>query len=204
VRRRLGVVAAVGALVLVACGCGVPTSGSPRTLGKTDVPLLPPTSTTTSTPSSYLPFTVVWLNGSNAPSPQVLYAARQSDRLANALDTLLGGPASGSQFFTSIPSDTRLIDVDPSPAAIPAAAPVGPVVVDLSNEFTESSGLDQVLAVEQIVFTLACNLTPSEKVSVSFEVGGSPLPVPVLSGSPVSRPVTPADYGFSAGNCLPA
>jgi len=51
------------------------------------------------------------------------------------------------------------------------------------------------------VFTIACNFTPAAHVSVSFEVDGNPLPVPVSNGSPVTRPVTPADYQFSASDC---
>ncbi len=201
-RLRSGTLIAVVALALIACGCGVPTSGSPSALDKSDVPQLPPTTTTT--PSANLPFTVVWLNGSNAPSPQVLYAPRQSDRLANALVTLLAGPTPPSQFSTAIPAVTTLIGVSPNSNGLPAAAPDQPVVVNVSLEFTASSGVDEVLAVEQVVLTIACNLTPAAHVSVSFEVDGSPLPVPISSGSPVSRPVTPADYiaQFSASDCL--
>jgi spore germination protein GerM len=202
-RHRPSVAAALTLLVLIGCACGVPTQGSPRSLGKGDVPKLPPTSTTTSRPSANLPFTVVWLNGSNDPSPQVFYAASQADRLSNALDTLLNGPT-GSQFFTAIPSSTTLHSVTPNPVDIPTAAPNEPIVVNLSDEFIESSGLDEVLAVEQVVFTIACNLTPATHVSISFEVEGAPLQVPVLSGSPVSRPVTPADYDFTPGDCTAA
>ena len=198
-RPRAGVLAPLMVLALVLCACGVPISGSPRSLGKGDVPRLAPTSTTTSSPTANLPFTVVWLDGSNNPAPQILYAPSQSDRLANALDTLLDGPKNNQ--FTTIPPQTRLNQVTPNPSLVSAAAPDNPVVVNISSEFTESGGNDQVLAVEQVVFTIACNLTPAARVSVLFEVDGTPLSVPLLSGSPVARPVTPADYKFSPSDC---
>jgi spore germination protein GerM len=201
-RSRPGAVGALVALAVALCACGVPTSGAPRALSKGDVPRLPPTSTTTTSPTANLPFTVVWLDAANNPSPQTLYAPRQSDRLANALDTLLEGPPNNQ--FTAIPPGTHLNQVTPNPSGVTPPAPDNPVVVNVSSDFTESGGIDQVLAVEQVVFTIACNLTPATRVSVSFEVDGTPLPVPLLSGSPVARPVTPADYKFSASDCTPA
>lgn len=203
-RLRPGALAFVVALALTACACGVPTSGSPSALSKGDVPQLAPTSTTTTSPG-FLQFTVVWLSDTNTASAQFLYNPHQSDRLNDALGALLAGPTPPKQFITAIPPGTRLIGVSPNPNGLPAAAPNTPVIVNLSNTFTLSSGLDEVLAVEQVVFTIACNLTPAARISVSFEVAGDPLEVPVPpSGSPVSRPVTPADYGFTPADCTPA
>lgn len=201
--RALGcrAMAALGALALVACACGVPTTGSPRALGRSEVPQLAPTSTTTPPPSSDLPFTVVWLTSSNTPAPTIRYAPEQANRLDNALGVLLGTPPAG--FLTAIPVATRLNSVNPNPAITPTSEPSEPITVDLSNGFQETSGPDELLAIEQVVFTIACNLPQAiPHLSVSFEVGGNPLEVPV-NGSPVARPVTPADYQFVDGDCTP-
>ncbi len=199
-RRRLAVALVV--LALAGCACGVPTSGSPRALGQNDVPQLAPTTTTAPAALSDLPFTVVWLTSSNATAALVRYAPEQANRLANALNVLLEGPPAA--YFTAIPIATRLNGVTPNAAVGQASVQSEPITVDLSNSFQESSGLDELLAVEQVVFTIACNLPQAvPHLLISFEVDGNPLQVPVLNNTTVARPVTPADYQFTSASCMP-
>lgn len=65
------------------------------------------------------------------------------------------------------------------------------VTVELSTDFAEVAGSDQVLALGQIVVTLTSVPGVSE---VQFRRSGESLDVPVPDGSLVHRPVTRADY----------
>jgi len=202
-RARLAAASVAVAAAFALSACGVPVSGSPHALSRNDVPPPAPPTTTTTTPSSII-FVVAWLNASETGiSPQLLGAARQSDRLSTVLDALLSGPGVGTSFFSVIPPLTQLLKVTPDPTGLPAAAPPGPITVNLSAEFLDSAPLGQeVLAVEQVVFTLACNLTPADHVSVAFEVDGSPQAVPIGNGTTATGPVTAADYGTL--DCTPS
>ena len=65
------------------------------------------------------------------------------------------------------------------------------VIVELSDDFAEVVGSDQVLALGQIVATVTAVPGVTE---VEFQRGGASLEVPVPDGSLVQRPVTRADY----------
>jgi hypothetical protein len=94
--------------------------------------------------------------------------------------------------------------VSPNPAS-GAVSPANPVVVNLSSDFLDAVGINQVLAAEQVVLTVACYLGPPYATRVLFEVEGNPLSVPVGNGSTVVRPVTASDYvGQASPPCTPA
>lgn len=178
------------------CACGVPTSGA-RTISKSQVPSAPtPVPTTTPPPLDYTPVTIVLLNGANnVPHPATRYTPQESDRLFTVLSDLLKGPSAVETLdglTTAIPDATTLIGVSPNPSA-PAIVPSSPVTVNLSADFLDITGLDQVLAVEQVVFTVGCALTPTTRVI--FEVQGVPQDVPIGNGTSVSRAVDSTDYG---------
>ena len=65
------------------------------------------------------------------------------------------------------------------------------VTVELSEDFAEVAGSDQVLALGQIVMTLASVPGVSD---VEFRRSGEPLEVPVPNGSLVRRALTRGDY----------
>ena len=197
-RARLGALSGTLGLAIALAACGVPTSDSPRALSQSDLPVPPAAATTTTAPpADEVAVTIVLLDSAtNAPTPVLRYAPQQSDRLQTVLNDLLLGPAPGSETLhltSAIPSSTRLIGVSPNPLGTPGVAPSGPVTVNLSADFIEINGPSQVLAVEQVVFTVACDLTPTTRVL--FEVDGVPQDVPIANGTSVNRPVAAADYG---------
>jgi spore germination protein GerM len=120
---------------------------------------------------------------------------QKSDDLATILTDLLDGPQPGELLkglTTAIPSSTALVGVTPNPAGTPAVVPNVPVTINLSEEFLEVGGAEQVAAIEQMVFTVACDLAAS--VRVLFEVGGSLQAVPILGGGLFTGAVTASDY----------
>ena len=206
-RRDPGRLAALGATVALAvalCGCGVPTSGAPRAISKNQVPTPPASAPTTTTPpADDIAVTIVLLDSTtNGYHPVIRYAPQELDRLASVLTDLLVGPQPGEVLHgltTAIPATTKLIGVSPNPAGTPGVVPSEPVTVNLSADFLEINGLSQVLAVEQVVFTVDCDLSATTRVV--FEVAGNVTPVPIANGTSVSRPVTAADY-LPAGGTL--
>ena len=201
-RARLAALGGTVVLALALAACGVPVSGSPRAISKSDLPAAPAAATTTTAPPADEVAVIIVLldSATNAPSPVLRYAPQQSDRLQTVLTDLLLGPAPGSETLhltSAIPSSTRLIGVSPNPLGTPGIAPSGPVTVNLSADFIAINGPSQVLAVEQVVFTVACDLTPvaPPTTRVFFEVDGVAQDVPIANGTSVSRPVTAADYG---------
>jgi spore germination protein GerM len=203
-RVRLIALASAVAFAIGISGCGVPTSGSPHAISKSELPAAPPPATTTTTPNSDdVEVTIVLLNAvTSAPIPVHRFVALRDDSLRTILSDLLSGPQPGEtlQGLTSaIPTTTQLINLSSNPLGTPGVAPSAPVTVDLSTDFIEINGPDVVLAVEQVVFTIGCDLTPSTRVL--FEVEGVPQDVPIASGTSVSRPVSTADY-LPAGTAL--
>ena len=204
--RKAAAGALVGAIALAVglCGCGVPTSGPAHAISKTHLPAPPAPVTTTTPPNSDdVEVTIVLLDAvSDTPAPVHRFVALKDDNLRTVLSDLLSGPQPGEtlQGLTSaIPATTVLIGVSPNPLGTPGVAPSAPVIVNLSSDFIEVNGPDVVLAVEQVVFTVACDLTPSARIL--FEVEGAPRDVPIANGTSISQPVTSADY-LAAGTTL--
>jgi hypothetical protein len=144
--------------------------------------------TTTSVPTSAysVPVTIFLV----APTRQVLISAGRSvappGTLTSVLDALLGGPTaieSDRNITTALAGGVRLLS---------ATVNAGVAVVDLNRAFGQISGTQQILAVAQIVFTVAGQL--GSTVGVQFEITGAPTAVPVGSGAQVSGPVHLLEY----------
>ena len=194
--RRLSALVATLALTSVLAACGVSTSGSPRAISRSLVPSSPPPAVTTTVPSDDIQVTIVLLNAaSNSTVPVARYVPQQLDNLHTVVSDLLLGPAEGDVvhgLFSAIPAGTKLIGISPDPAGTPGLEPSMPVTVNLTLDFSDVSGLSQVLAIEQVVFTVECDLTSTTRVL--FEIEGVPQDVPVLGGGLVDRAVSATDY----------
>jgi hypothetical protein len=192
---RSGPRLALAVLAIALAACGVPTSGAPRAIGKSALPI-PPPSTTTTAPIDGVQVTIVLLSAAtSAPTPVHRVVALKDDNLRSVLSDLLSGPQPGETLqglTTAIPTSTQLFGVDPNPLGTPGKTPSTPIVINLSTDFLEINGPNVVLAIEQVVFTVACDLSATARVS--FEVDGDPQDVPIAIGTSVSRPVTAADY----------
>lgn len=196
-RRRFVIAGGLTALVLALASCGVPVSSGAKALNQSDLPPSP-VQTPTTVQTGLIAVTIVLLDAATNPAtavPERRYTPPQADRLTAPLRFLLQGPA-GTDFangrFSAIPATTKLIGVSPNPLVNSSAAP-GLVTVNLSPDFLETTGSNQVLAAEQVVFTVACNLSLTTRVS--FQVAGVPQGVPVANGTFVRSPVSAADYG---------
>lgn len=182
-RWAAGVLALAGAGLLA--GCGVPTGGAPRVIGRNQLPygLLSPASVTVPTTAPVqndVPVNVFLIDSSDAPASvgrEVPFPAV----LEKVLDALMAGPTQGETlrgYTTAIPPGTRVLS---------ASVHDGVATVDLSAPFGQIVGVAQVQAVEQVVFTVAADTTVS--TGVLFEVDGQPTQVPIGTGQQVSGPV---------------
>ncbi len=178
---------AAAALALVVTACGIPTQGSPNTLGRSKVPfnLLdphPPTTTTTQPkPSSYVPVKVFYLaTNDQLTAVQRLVAAPAPLQLV--LDAMLAGPTSAETsagLITAIPGDVAVLSV--------ATLPNGVVGVNMNTAFGQITGNNSELAVAQIVATVATEA--GLNTGVIFEIDGQRTSVPIANGQQVSGPV---------------
>jgi hypothetical protein len=200
--RRAGLVAGIVAGAMTLGACGVPITGSPSALSKSALPpVLGAPTTTSSPPAAYLPFVIFFISPTNNTLvPVQRGAAPRSNNLRTAITALLAGPVAPKEIqeglFNPLQS-VQLIGVSPNLVLNASAAPSGPITVDLSLDFLPISGVNQVLAVEQVVFTVACNVASASlapSVRVSFEVTGTNQPVPLPNGATTDAPVTPSDY----------
>jgi spore germination protein GerM len=179
-------VLAGGALALAACG--VPTQDNPVAIAKGDLPqgLLSPstTSTTLGGPRTAGASIDVYF----VSSDHLVAVTRGIPRppsLDNALGSLLAGPSlteSAQGIRSAISQDT---------AVLATRVDKGVAVIDLSAAFADIGGIDQILAVGQLVFT-ATGLP--DVASVSFQLNDRPVAVPSADGSLVAGPVTRAAY----------
>ena len=100
----------------------------------------------------------------------------------SALRSLLSAAAPQGTRRTAVPAGTSLLS---------ASADGDLVVLDLSGEFGEVRGRDQLLAVAQVVWTVT-ERPPLRRVRLTVE--GRELPLPVDTGAAASGPVTRDDY----------
>ena len=104
---------------------------------------------------------------------------------AEAVRALIVGPTSAESargLATDVPTQTRLVSLDVAGSV---------ATVDLSGEFVNLWGFDQVLAVAQFVYTL----TASRYIdAVRFAIDGKHIEVPDASGSLSARPRDRNDY----------
>lgn len=201
-RRLLAPLGALG-LALVLAACGVPVSGAPRALPPDDVPNLQASSPPT-TAADEVPFPIVLVSPSGTYVPVYRAATPQQSRLQTVLTDLLQGPDTTeirAGISSAIPSGTQLLGVNPDPAA--GNVPALPVTVDLSEEFLDAIGIDQLEATEQVVLTIGCYL--GANTLVRFEIEGNPQLVPIGTGADVPGPVTTSDYlGLAPLDCTAA
>ena len=195
-RRWLPAVAALAAAALLGA-CGISTSGGPQAIPAGQFPNLPAVPPTTSPDTACpVPVAVVLLDELNNATPTARpRCVAQPGRLGAIVDQLLLGPTDTELLKglgTAIPPHTSLLDL--------AVSRQGLVTVDLSADFISGSSPQQEQEVEQVVYTIACALTPTTRIV--FEVEGAAQAVPVASGTTVGTPVTAVDdYGFVNFNC---
>jgi spore germination protein GerM len=184
IRQSLAVLVALAATVVLA-SCGVPATPSPQAIAKSQVPfhLLapePPTTTTTQPTTNLVPVKIYLINSAQAPAPverDVLYPAP----LDVVLSDLLAGPTNAESargYSTALSVQTRIRSATTSP---------GVATVNFNTAFGQISGSAQVLAVAQVVFTVAS--LEGVATGVVFEIDGKRVQVPIATGAQVSGPV---------------
>jgi spore germination protein GerM len=193
VRRAVPTVAVLAGLAALAlAGCGVPVGGSPVVLANRQVnpgALAPQTAPTRQGTQTW----IYVLTASGTPTPVERYVPPDlCTSYAELLDRLVQGPDSQEEedgFYSAIPGGTEVLSV--APRAVTAKPTTTPITVDFTSSFGDVTGEAQVLAVEQVVYTIDL-LDPSAQVI--FEIDGQPTEVPVSSGAQVPRAVSAADY----------
>jgi spore germination protein GerM len=181
-RARRVLAAAVAVPVLA--GCGLPSHNVTR-LSPDSVPfgLMSP-AVPTATQQAQGPRTYVYFVSGNrlATVPRHVIGANVPAEAARAL---IEGPTpneSAEGLSSDVPAQTRLVSLDLTGSV---------ATVDLSSEFGNLGGSDQVLAVAQFVYTL----TASPYInSVRFAIDGKRIEVPDASGSLSGTPRTRDDY----------
>lgn len=102
-----------------------------------------------------------------------------------ALAAAIEGPSAAEAragLWSAIPPDTSVRRVEKEGEV---------ATVDLSVEFTAIGGLDKVLAVAQVVYSVTAT---SDCTSVLFRIDGNPVSIPTADGSLHPGPLTPADF----------
>jgi spore germination protein GerM len=181
---RLAAVAMLVAFAALAAGCSIPTQGDPSSIPPSKVPfnLLdphPPTTTTTQ-PKGLVSVQVFFIDSSTQQlQAEQRYVAPPAP-LTSIITAMLGGPAENETAVqTAIPSDVSVLSTNTAPGNV--------VVVNMNNAFRQITGVDQQLAVGQIVATVAA--ASGFGTGVVFEIDGQRTPVPIANGSEVNGPV---------------
>lgn len=173
--RLVAVVAVL--LFLATAGCGIPLQSEPEALDIQISPVSLPPAADVVGPAP----TTIYLVRDGALSP---VAREPADGTEATLRLLLDGPTLPEErdgVRSAIPPNTEVLGLEE----------VGGVtVVDLSAAFANIGGSDEILAVGQIVVTLASE----GAAQVGFELEGSPVAIPLPSGALTTEPVTLADY----------
>lgn len=187
-RARAARGAVLAAVALAAAGCGVTAEDGATLADAEDVPfgLLDPAPAVES-PLEGATGTAVPVFLVRPDGPQLVGVARlaPSGALSSRLDVLAEGP-------TAAEEASGLRSALPGPEAVTSVELSGGVAgVDLSRDFTELSGSDQLLAIAQMVFTLT---ERTDVARVGFTLDGEPVQVPRGDGSLTSDPVARADY----------
>ncbi|HVX20358.1 MAG TPA: GerMN domain-containing protein [Acidimicrobiales bacterium] len=197
VRRRVrSVVVAVVALAVaavVAAGCGVPAGGGARVIPRNQVPfglLSPhlPTTTPTSTPSGE-PVKVFFLDSAEQYLTPRTRLVGPKATLTTVLELLLRGP-----YTNEIEESGTRTAITPAVQLLRSSVSAKVVTVDFNQAFGEISGTQEILAVAQVVYTVAAQFPSPAAVEVQFELNGGPVQVPNENGAEVQGPVTVGDY----------
>lgn len=189
----LGLAACLVAAATLLGSCGVPTGGGAQSISRSAVPfgLLSPSTTTPpgGTVSGSVAVQIYFVNGGHLAG--VARLVRPPATLQRAIDALLQGPSDNeisAGITTGISSQT---------VALSTATSAGLATLNLSSEFGQATGQQQVLAVAQLVFTATA--VPGV-AAVTIELDGNPIQVPVGNGS-LTQPGTPltrADFAPQA------
>ena len=204
VRRWLGAVA-LGPVLLVAAGCGVPLEDSAQALPPEVIP--PPIIVPTETPSPS-PTSTPSPSPSNSQTPLIevvdFFFIREDGLVPLVSDvpapadpqTVLDGLAAGPPVETGL----RSVVVDPltGTALVSVFAPNGDVslpsadaTIAVAAAFSSLPPTEQVLLLGQVVLSLSS--AGYGTVSIVDEAG-SPLAVPLPDGRLLDRPATALDY----------
>lgn len=163
-------------MLLVVAGCGVGTQSEPVAI---DVPVPTPLVARSPAPVGARTVTVFLIEDDRLAAVERSAPGNGVDRL---LEQLLAGPTppearSGIRSAVA-PISITLVGID---------AGTGTVIVEAAEEFTATVGVDQLLAVAQVVWT-ATEVPGVRQVSITSQ--GRPLEVPTddgLSDVPVTR-----------------
>lgn len=195
--RAARVVAGVATVVILGAtaACGIPTSGTPTAIAKSNVPfhlLDPVTPTTASTvprPDVAVSETIYLV----APNQHLKAVSRDIQipaNLSEILGALLEGPTEAESVFGLQSFLTG------STTQVRASVSGGIATVNFSSsDPVQVVGPDQSLAIAQVVFTA----TQQPGVTgVRFEIDGKPIDVPTAAGVQVPGPVNRALYQTQA------
>lgn len=185
---------AIGVLLTVlAAACGISESRPEVLPGGEIRPALSPEAEAASggPKAGTRPVSIFLVSGS-----QVVEVSRTTSepRLEPALELLLQGPTSAelaAGIRSAIATGTELRS---------ARVEAGTAVVDLTQEFVELGGEEQILAVAQLVLT-ATAVAGVERVR--FALNGQDLEVPRADGTLARAPLTAHDYASLVGEAGP-
>lgn len=177
-----------GGAALALAACGVPTDAGPHRLAAADLPLaLAATTSTTQagarTPGPVALIQVYFVAGDRLVARSRLVSSPRD--VTHSLGSLLAGPTAAeaaSGIRTAISGGTTILGV---------RAVRNTAVIDLSPNFANTGGPDQILALAQVVYTATA--LPGVQ-AVSFELDDQPVAVPAANGTLLTTPVTRADY----------
>lgn len=181
VRAVLRVLAALVAVALVA-GCGVSAQERAEPVS-TGVPTVAPSEDGGRTAGSRL--TVYLVRGVELTPAERRF---RSPTLTAALEELLEGPTRAEA------ADGVRTALAPDVVGVEDVITDGATTVSLTRGFTGITGVNQLLAVAQVVWTLT-DLNSVDRVT--FTVEGAPVEVPTDAGL-TTGPVDRADYGSVA------
>lgn len=186
-RLRKALLALLAAMVVAACG--VSADPEPRVMSPENVPfglLNPATSTTTTIPDSGRQSTVgiylVTPDGALVERPRLV---RGTATVATALDALLDGPTReerAANLTTAITDDTRVLGLEQNESL---------VTVDLSRDVLSITGVNQIQAIAQVVFTITGVTSAS---GVLFRFDGERREVPDGDGELTAEPLKRSDF----------
>jgi hypothetical protein len=184
----LGAVVAAGACALTVAGCGIPLqSGAQAVGGNVTSAILSPPSTTIPTTADLVDVEVYFTSTNRCIVP-ALRPVNPKAELDDAVAELLLGPTPTEQ---TDGVQTALGYGTIKPFSLRHSGDV--VTVNLSADFGQLSGRQEVLAAAQVVFTVA-SVIPS--AGVLFQLDNAAIAVPDVDGAllPVHVPVRTDTY----------
>lgn len=189
---RLVAAGVAGGLVVLA-GCGVPIQNGPQAISVSPHLLSgPPQTTTTTTEPLYADAVTVFFTRTGKVAP-VQREVPAPVTLQGILQLLVAGPTTleaTNGYQSAFNRTVRVLGAD----AVATRA-----TVDFNRAFGLISGVQEVLAVAQVVLTITTD--EPAITEVAFQIEGQPAEVPSATGALEPSPVTRAQY---AGLVAPA